>query len=155
MTAEEISNNYLALNVYFESHDTEVEETADAYKFSALLSDIGGLLGLFLGMSVISMLEFGTWLLDEFKDRCLGVNDKKLEEWYDAAEAELEALEISNKLNQPKPHTTSIRLAEASLQALDVDVNNHMSNTKSISEAEKGSDMNGKSQPNISRKNNL
>ena len=120
-TAEDILNNYLMLNVYYESQDTEVEATTNAYKFSALLSDIGGLLGLFLGMSVISMLEFGTWVLDEIKDRCFGVNDKKLEEWYDAAEAEFEALELDINKSKPKSNTTST-LAEASLKALDVDI---------------------------------
>ena len=134
-TQEEVSSNYLAMNIYFVNQDTEVEETANSYKFSALLSDIGGLLGLFLGMSVISMLEFGTWLLDEIKDRCFGVNDKTLEEWYDAAEAELEALELNKKNKSPHVHTTSIRLAEASLQALDGDINKDMS---SATETENG-----------------
>lgn len=96
-TVEDIFTNYLGLNIYYQSQNTEVEETVNAYSATALLSDIGGLLGLFIGMSVISMLEFGTWILDEIKDRCFGVNDKKLEEWYDAAEAELEPWDNSTK----------------------------------------------------------
>lgn len=86
-TVEDIITNSLGVNIFYQSQNTEVHKTVDAYSGTALLSDIGGLLGLFLGMSVISMLEFGTWILDEIKDRCFGVNDKKLEEWYDEAEA--------------------------------------------------------------------
>ena len=119
---ENIYKNYLALNIYYQSQNTEIEETVNAYSITALLSSIGGLLGLFLGMSVISMLEFVTWLLDEFKDRCFGVNDKKLEEWYDAAEAELEALERENKSEQQ--NSTTSRWAEASL---NIDTNKHKS----------------------------
>ena len=96
-TVEDIYTNYLGLNIFYQSQNTEVEKTTNAYSGIALLADIGGLLGLFIGMSVISMLEFGTWILDEIKDRCFGVNDKKLEEWYDVAEAELEAWDKSIK----------------------------------------------------------
>ena len=134
MTVENIYNNYLALNIYYQSQNTEIEETVNAYSVTALLSSIGGLLGLFLGMSVISMLEFGTWLLDEFKDRCLGVNDKKLEEWYDAAEAELEALERENKSNKEQNSTTS-RWAEASLNIdISPSINYQVGNKKSAQE---------------------
>ena len=134
-TVEKIYNNLLTLNIYYQSQNTEIEETVDAYSVTALLSSIGGLLGLFLGMSVISMLEFGTWLLDEFKDRCLGVNDKKLEEWYDAAEAEFEALESKNKSEQR--NSTTSKLAEASLQVLNMDTDKHKSFGRSTSEEQK------------------
>lgn len=96
-TVEDIFTNYLQLNIFYKSQNTEVEETTDAYSGTALLSDIGGLLGLFIGMSVISMFEFGIWIVDEIKDRCFGMNDKKLEEWYEIAEAEVEAWEKSAK----------------------------------------------------------
>jgi hypothetical protein len=126
-TVENIYNNYLALNIYYQSQNTDIEETVNASSTTALLSNIGGLLGLFLGMSVISMLEFGTWLLDEIKDRCFGVNDKKLEEWYDAAEAELEALESKQKSEQQNLATS--KLAEASLVTLNIDTDKHNRST--------------------------
>lgn len=68
---ENVLADIVGVNVYFETLNVETFTTNSAYSVVALLSDIGGQLGLFLGISVISMMEFGTWLLDEFKDRCL------------------------------------------------------------------------------------
>ena len=118
-TVDYFYNNFLALNIYYQSQNTDIEETVNADSVPNLLSAVGGLMGLFLGMSVISMLEFVTWLLDEFKDRCFGVNDRKLEEWYDAAEAEFEALETKQK--EEKQDSTISKLAETSLVTLTID----------------------------------
>ena len=57
------------------------------------------------------------------------MNDKKLEELYDAVEAELEALDTNNKSEQQT--ATTSRLAEASLQALNIDTDRHKSFDKS------------------------
>lgn len=71
-------SNLLQMNVYFETLNIETQTTNNAYSFVALLSDIGGQLGLFLGVSVISIMEFATWLVDEIKNRFLGVNEQKV-----------------------------------------------------------------------------
>ncbi len=71
LTFTQVQSDVVLVNVYFESANVETFTTTSAYTAVALLSDIGGQLGLFLGVSVISMLEFGSWLLDEFRDRCL------------------------------------------------------------------------------------
>ena len=60
------------MNVYFETLSIETQTTSDAYGGVALLSDIGGQLGLFLGISVISIMEFATWIIDEVKNRMCG-----------------------------------------------------------------------------------
>ena len=65
-------DNILSVNVYFESLNVETQTTSDAYGPVALLSDIGGQLGLFMGVSVISVMEFVTWLIDEVKFRLCG-----------------------------------------------------------------------------------
>ena len=70
--------NILGVNVYFETLTLEERVTDNAYDIVALLSDIGGQLGLFLGASVISVMELLTWLFDETKDRCCGVSERKL-----------------------------------------------------------------------------
>lgn len=81
-TSEEyLKENLLSVSVFFEDLNEEEVITRDAYSFTALLSDIGGQLGLFLGASVVSILEFFLWVLDETKDRCVGVNDRQILAW--------------------------------------------------------------------------
>ena len=80
ITPDYFPNNILAINVYFETLNVEMQTTTNAYSFIALLSDIGGQLGLFLGVSVISIMEFGTWIIDEIKDRVFGISEKKMKD---------------------------------------------------------------------------
>ena len=70
--------NFLGINIYFETLSLEEQVTDNAYDIIALLSDIGGQLGLFLGASVISVFEFVTWIFDEVKDRCCGISERKI-----------------------------------------------------------------------------
>ena len=70
--------NLLQISVYFETLNIETQTTNRAYSFVALLSDIGGQFGLFLGVSVISIMEFGTWVVDEIKNRVFGISEEKM-----------------------------------------------------------------------------
>ena len=78
ITPQTFPANLLGISVYFETLNIETQTTSYSYSFIALLSDIGGQLGLFLGVSVISIMEFGTWIVDEVKNRILGISEKKL-----------------------------------------------------------------------------
>ena len=73
-----LRENLLKINVYFETLTVEEQITHDSYDVITMLSDIGGQLALFLGASVISVLEFFAWILDEVKDRCLGISERKI-----------------------------------------------------------------------------
>lgn len=46
------------LAIYFRSTDVVVMKSAEKYNFTNFLSNCGGLLGLFLGVSLLSMIEF-------------------------------------------------------------------------------------------------
>jgi hypothetical protein len=49
--------------VLFETLNVEMQTTHSVFSWGALLADIGGDIGLFLGLSVISMLEIGNWVI--------------------------------------------------------------------------------------------
>ena len=78
---ERVPENIIGVNVYFETLNVETLTTSPAYSAVSLLSDIGGQLGLFLGVSVISISEFVTWLADEGYQRlCCG---KRINKYFD------------------------------------------------------------------------
>jgi len=60
-----IDRNIVGLSLYFVTFNVKTETTSFSYSLTALLSDIGGQLGFFLGISVIHFLELCTWLLDD------------------------------------------------------------------------------------------
>ena len=64
-----IFRDIMAVNVYFDDVGVIEIETTNPYKSADFLSDLGGVLGLFLGASVISLLELGMLVFDEIKDR--------------------------------------------------------------------------------------
>ncbi|XP_078662477.1 uncharacterized protein LOC144906232 [Branchiostoma floridae x Branchiostoma belcheri] len=65
-TAEEVKQNLVRLHVYFQELTFEEIREHEGYLFEELLSGIGGLLGLYIGISVITVfevLQFGCEIL--------------------------------------------------------------------------------------------
>ena len=80
LSLDDINSNTLFVTVFFEEPYIEQIKTTDSYTFTALISDIGGQLGLFLGASLISMIELGWFLADEVFDifkKCCRKRKKK------------------------------------------------------------------------------
>lgn len=77
-TQEIIGNSFLSVRVFFSELIMVTEVTQRSYSLTALVSDIGGQFGLFLGLSIISLTEFVIWIFDEFKDRCFGITESRV-----------------------------------------------------------------------------
>jgi hypothetical protein len=78
MPVKFISTNILYITVFFETLNVEIQTTRSVFSWGALLADIGGDIGLFLGLSVISMLEFGNWVIEMIRNRDLIKKLKKI-----------------------------------------------------------------------------
>uniref|UniRef100_A0A8C0ZSS1 Acid-sensing ion channel 4 n=1 Tax=Castor canadensis TaxID=51338 RepID=A0A8C0ZSS1_CASCN len=52
-----IRENFLVLDIFFEALTSEAMEQRAAYGLSALLGDLGGQMGLFIGASILTLLE--------------------------------------------------------------------------------------------------
>ena len=80
-----LQDNLLAVNIYFEDLNVERETTKTSYTIVSLLADIGGQLGLFIGAGILTIIELCIWMIDEIKDRCCGVSERKLSSWFRTA----------------------------------------------------------------------
>ncbi|XP_034821156.1 acid-sensing ion channel 3 isoform X9 [Pan paniscus] len=67
-----IAENVLALDIFFEAVNYETVEQKKAYEMSELLGDIGGQMGLFIGASLLTILEILDYLCEVFRDKVLG-----------------------------------------------------------------------------------
>ncbi|KAG7455288.1 hypothetical protein MATL_G00254920 [Megalops atlanticus] len=71
-TEQYIGENILVLDIFFEALNYEKIEQKKAYEVAGLLGDIGGQMGLFIGASVLTILEIFDYLYEVFKDKILG-----------------------------------------------------------------------------------
>ncbi|XP_055277518.1 acid-sensing ion channel 3 [Moschus berezovskii] len=67
-----IAENVLVLDIFFEALNYETVEQKKAYEMSELLGDIGGQMGLFIGASLLTILEILDYLCEVLWDRVLG-----------------------------------------------------------------------------------
>ncbi|XP_077864346.1 epithelial sodium channel subunit beta-like, partial [Saccoglossus kowalevskii] len=72
-------SNLVRLEIYFETLNYESVSEQAAYKWEDLLSDIGGTLGLYVGISIISVFEFVNFILLLCR-RC-PKNGNKVDQW--------------------------------------------------------------------------
>ena len=63
--------------VYYENLYVETQTTVFTYGIEEFFAEVGGQLGLFIGVSVITFFEFVIFIFDEIKDRCIKPRLKK------------------------------------------------------------------------------
>ncbi|XP_047666207.1 acid-sensing ion channel 1B isoform X1 [Tachysurus fulvidraco] len=79
-TEQYIADNILVLDIFFEALNYETIEQKKAYELPGLLGDIGGQMGLFIGASILTILELFDYLYEVIKYklcRCRKKNHKR------------------------------------------------------------------------------
>ncbi|XP_067399769.1 acid-sensing ion channel 4 [Emydura macquarii macquarii] len=64
-----IRENFLVLDIFFEALNYEAIEQKKAYELAGLLGDIGGQMGLFIGASILTILEILDYIYEVIRDR--------------------------------------------------------------------------------------
>ncbi|XP_048724677.1 acid-sensing ion channel 4 isoform X1 [Caretta caretta] len=64
-----IRENFLVLDIFFEALNYEAIEQKKAYELAGLLGDIGGQMGLFIGASVLTILEILDYVYEVIRDK--------------------------------------------------------------------------------------
>ncbi|XP_017274913.1 acid-sensing ion channel 2 isoform X2 [Kryptolebias marmoratus] len=75
-----ITDNILVLDVFFEALNYETIEQKKAYEVAGLLGDIGGQMGLFIGASILTILELFDYAYEVVKDRLLDLLSREEED---------------------------------------------------------------------------
>ncbi|KAM9784307.1 acid-sensing ion channel 2 isoform 3-T3 [Syngnathus typhle] len=75
-----IADNILVLDVFFEALNYETIEQKKAYEVAGLLGDIGGQMALFIGASILTVLELFDYAYEVVRDRLLDLLSREDEE---------------------------------------------------------------------------
>jgi len=67
-----VKRNFLKLNVFFEALNYETIEQKVAYEVPGLFGDIGGQMGLFIGASILTILELFDYIYEVIKEKVVG-----------------------------------------------------------------------------------
>uniref|UniRef100_H2YK56 Uncharacterized protein n=1 Tax=Ciona savignyi TaxID=51511 RepID=H2YK56_CIOSA len=67
-----VRNNFAKLNIFFEALNYETIEQKVAYEIPGLFGDIGGQMGLFIGASILTILELFDYVYEVVKERTWG-----------------------------------------------------------------------------------
>lgn len=81
MSKAAVKENFLSVHVFFEALQTTESITQYTYGVVDLLGDLGGNMGLFLGISIISIMEVIMLILDEIKHLCPKKAKKKFDDF--------------------------------------------------------------------------
>ncbi|XP_026104711.1 acid-sensing ion channel 1B isoform X3 [Carassius auratus] len=76
-TEQYIAENILVLDIFFEALNYETIEQKKAYEIAGLLGDIGGQMGLFIGASILTILELFDYLYEVIKFKLCRCAKKK------------------------------------------------------------------------------
>ncbi|XP_072237850.1 acid-sensing ion channel 1B isoform X1 [Leuresthes tenuis] len=76
-TEQYIADNILVLDIFFEALNYETIEQKKAYELAGLLGDIGGQMGLFIGASILTVLELFDYLYEVIKYKLCRCTKKK------------------------------------------------------------------------------
>jgi len=77
VSREKILNNFLKVNVYYKSLSVDRVITERSFTLNELFAQIGGHLGLYLGASMVSIVELLVLVIDLLKDR-FKISEKRL-----------------------------------------------------------------------------
>nr|XP_029519890.1 acid-sensing ion channel 1-like isoform X1 [Oncorhynchus nerka]XP_046192582.1 acid-sensing ion channel 1-like isoform X2 [Oncorhynchus gorbuscha] len=72
-----IADNILVLDIFFEALNYEMIEQKKAYEVAGLLGDIGGQMGLFIGASLLTILELFDYIYEVIKYKLCRSSEKK------------------------------------------------------------------------------
>jgi acid-sensing ion channel 5 len=64
-----LSRSIIFVSIYYETFNVQTQTTVFSYGIEEFFAEVGGQLGLFIGVSVITLFEFVIFLVDELKNR--------------------------------------------------------------------------------------
>ncbi|XP_063780782.1 acid-sensing ion channel 1C-like [Pseudophryne corroboree] len=118
-TEEYIADNILVLDIFFEALNYETIEQKAAYEVAGLLGDIGGQMGLFIGASILTIMEIFDYLYEVFRDKALGYfqKRKKCKENDKLGSPDVLSNPTMGPIHNPRIHASHCGVARSSLDS--------------------------------------